>query len=190
MDEKRQMQQELFQEFVESQKRRQPKQTLSQRPRWVLPLALEHIILVVIAVILLGVVSFSLGVERGKAIINRAEELTLPKLERQLSVDIEEPFEGAEVQQDIEKQKPHAQLMEEVPVEPLPYYTVQVASYLRKEPADAQAEKLIDNGYEAFVELNGKYYVVYAGRFKDKDQAVSAQEILTQTYPDCLIRKR
>jgi len=185
MDEKRQVQKELFEEFADQpERRRQAKPIFHPRPKRTFTLSYEHIVITAIAFILVAVISFSLGVEKGKRSDNRQVK---EPVSRKSSVG-NEPKELAKEEIVVEVVSEEEPIQE--PVEVKPVYTVQVASYSRKEDADKEAQKVEAKGYKSLVLLKGSYYIVCAGEFENKDKAKRLEKKLKSTYKDCYTRER
>lgn len=181
MDEKRQVQKELFDEFTPSQKRRQPRNAFNPKPKKVFTLFFEHLVLVSIGVIMIAVVAFSLGVEKGKRIAKKEGydiSVSVNGVNEKASSKEVEHVEAAPVEV-IEK--PQVQLPER--------YTIQVASFVKKEIADKEASLLKAQGFDGFVLEKGKYSILCIGRFASRDNASKEQKLLRKKYSDCLIRK-
>lgn len=187
MDEKRQVQKELFEEFGSTEKRKYPKNLLEQKSRRTITLLYEHLAFIAIGIIVLSIIVFSLGVEKGKSIglkrgslkVEEREDADRPKLakadQQAEEMAIEEETEIAPLQK---REK-----------EPVSGYTVQVASYKSEGFAKSRVDKLRSEGYEAFALRKGSHYIMCIGRFRDKESAVSEMKKLRKIYYDCLVRK-
>ena len=180
MDEKRQVQKELFDEFTPAQKRRQSRNAFNPKPKKIFTLSYEHLVLVSIGVIMIAVIAFSLGVEKGKKVAKQnGYDISVSVKE----LDEKEPLKSIQqietATRDIDLPKP--QLPER--------YTIQAASFAKKEIADKQASTLTSQGFDAFVLVKGKYSILCIGRFASRDQAGKEQKLLRKKYNDCLIRK-
>lgn len=193
MDEKRQIQKELFEEFAKPDRKRSPKILFQPGARRTITLTYEHLIFIVMAVIITAAAFFSLGVERGKRLKPESTVLAEKKTE-QASVEMaappkqikEEPVKEEPV---IKKEETPAQPKEAPKKETVSAYTVQVASYLKKDTADKEVLRLKKEGFEPFVRPSGKYYIVCVGEFKNKSTAASTEKKLRRLYPDCYVRK-
>lgn len=183
MDEKRQAQKELFEEFVEVEKRRHFKPMLHSKPGRSFNLSYEYLVFILIAFIMIAVISFSLGVEKGKSIgLKRA---SLKAEVRSQSIEQTEPLpkavpngSGKEAEDKVEESAPAKS-----------GYTIQVASYVKKEVAEREADSLKKKGYNAFAMPSGRYYIVCVGKFSDIKKASSEKDRLRRLYSDCYIKK-
>ncbi|MFC1807173.1 SPOR domain-containing protein [Candidatus Omnitrophota bacterium] len=194
MDEKRLVQKELFEEFAHKQKRKQPKAIFASSQKNTATFSIEHIIIGVIALIILGMIIFSAGVERGKRVERK---------KRKFKVEVEVKKSDAAIEKDAartnkvdaaplmtEKTEPlkSAPKLKEKRVTTL--YTIQLASYLKEETAANAASALKEDGHKAFVRESGKYFTVCVGEFKEKQKARKGQDKLSRLYPDCYVRRR
>lgn len=146
-----------------------------------LRVAYEDLVLAGVGALMLTVLSFCLGVERGKRL---AEAPARP------AVPIMEPV-----------------VVPAMPAPPMPpglvvpklgggvstpaagRYAVQVASFLDRPAADAANAKLIQRGFQATIVTKGKYLVLYAEGFATYAGAADAVNRLRGTYRDCFVRK-
>lgn len=156
----------------------------------------------VIAFIFVGLVSFSLGVEKGKKPIARvtAQEINAP------FVPLNEAISGAAISD--KPQKPEPDVKEESGsllaknqnqlkifkpqqgvITVKAQYTIQVASILRSENVKKELSRLENKGYHAFGLVKGKYTVICVGKFAAKDHAQNSLAKLKNKYPDCQVRK-
>ncbi len=67
-------------------------------------------------------------------------------------------------------------------------YTVQVASYKQESYAQKEVGVLQKKGYEAFVVAKGSFSIVCVGQFAQKDEAQKISKKLKSIYKDNLIR--
>lgn len=68
-------------------------------------------------------------------------------------------------------------------------YIIQVATYLKENMANREAEKLEDSGYPAFVSKKGKFMVIFVGEFNNKEKAEEKMKVLKKKYNDCILRR-
>lgn len=139
---------------------------------WVYIRNYERIILIIIGFIITGVISFCLGVERGKFDVAQKYELKSPApvIEKAAQpVNVKDETVQPEIQEGG--------------------YTIQVASYQTKTNAEREKESLEKKGFSALILSKGKYIIVCVGNFSDKEKAKSLQLRLRQNYRDCYIRR-
>lgn len=139
--------------------------------------AYEKTILIIIGMVTTGIVSFSLGVERGKKIVPVQQK---PRFD--LSLPPAQKGEIA-VKQTVER----AQTKTEEPS--LSGFTVQIASYKNKSAAQKQAEVLEKKGVSTLVLTKGQYTILCIGRFSDEKNAGSTIAELKKNYKDCFLRR-
>ena len=68
-------------------------------------------------------------------------------------------------------------------------YVVQVASFSDRPSAEAAQRRVTQQGLQGMVAAKGRYYVLYASGFSTYAQASEAASQLRQAYQDCFVRK-
>jgi len=156
----------------------------------------EKPILLTIVILIITVVAYCLGIERGKGIaLQGAPSLANPKEKltvRQTDSISTEKDSGPEAvnlkQKNIDvaqnQQGPYADKKEDNQ-----YYTIQVATYNTNALAQKEAERLKKNGYNPLIVNKGKYVVLCVGNYKDKESARSVLVRLKKQYLDCFMRR-
>lgn len=153
----------------------------------------EKIIIMIMGGLFVGVVSFSLGVERGKklAMLTMNNQMTakytpaapaslktaVPVKTKQL---ITAPLAEQQKQDTGEKALPRDSELN---------YTIQLASYQIKTTAQKEAQALQKKGFSPVVLSKGKYTVLCVGRFANQNKAKIMLTELKKRYKDCLIRR-
>lgn len=141
----------------------------------------EKIILIIIGLVITGIVSFSLGVQRGKSLVEKYQILT-PKTKSESAI-----VPKTQEQPKIEKQDMIRQITS---AGPLQYnYTIQLASYQNKTSAQKEAQELKRKGYLPLVLSKGQYIVLCVGNFSNKETARPILSELKKRYQDCFIRR-
>lgn len=148
----------------------------------------ENFILFFIVLIMLFVVFFSLGVERGKK-VNVGGERIMAGAEAGAGQTAGEPVKKEEA--------PMAEKEKEMPAEKKPIaalakpYTIQVIAF--KKGQELRAEKELDrlkkDGYEAFTISSGEWIQICAGRYSSKEDTKKDCDSLRARYPTCYVRK-
>ena len=186
MDEKRQVQKELFEDFVNQEKKSHPRDFLRKKSKLAINLCFEHLIFVFIGFVIALAVVFSIGVEKGKSISSVSARQTGTRK------DIEEinhtEFEQVVIKQQDGTQEIAAQVKPVDTAAPFEF-TVQVASYAKEETAKVHAERLKAQGNDAFVLKKGDYYIICVGKFTDKQSVDTQMKKLRKSYNDCIVRK-
>jgi hypothetical protein len=124
----------------------------------------EKTILIIIAVVITGIVSFSLGVEKGKR---------LAMLENSPAGFVEQREEVIKQPVPIEKEN----------------YVIQLASYKIKTHAQKEVELLKKRGLSPLVLSKGSYIVLCVGNISNKETARSLLSELKKRYRDCYITR-
>ena len=68
-------------------------------------------------------------------------------------------------------------------------YVVQVASFADRPSAEAAQRRVTQQGVQGTVAAKGRYYVLYASGFSTYAQATAAATQLRSAYQDCFVRK-
>jgi hypothetical protein len=142
----------------------------------------EKTILVIISFIITGIISFSLGVEKGK----RLSTLKNSRLDMALTT---QPSDRP-----MPKNKnPNSVITKENTVkEPQPSqkqdYIIQLASYKTKAYAQKEMEFLKKRGFSPSVLSKGNYAVLCVG-FSTRETAQSLLSELKKRYKDCYLRR-
>ena len=163
----------------------------------------EKIILLVIGFIITGIISFCLGVEKGKTI-------AAPRLNPQFDIAEGSVFKPLPVKPNQNAKPPEpvsagleegliaragqksSQTKQEILVPAQKQgggYTIQVATYQMKSYAQIETEKLRKKGFYALILSRGGYNIVCVGNFADMQTAQSSLLKLKQKYRDCYLRR-
>lgn len=154
----------------------------------------EKTSLMIIAFIITVIVSFSLGVEKGKKtqLANSGTRLDLAlKIQQPVAVKTAalpaQPSKLPVPQPVLEKRNviPQQESQEYIHNN----YTIQLASYQNKTSAQKEAEGLKKRGLTPLIVSKGKFSVLCVGNFPNKKTAESLLVELKKRYRDCLIRR-
>jgi len=173
------------------------------RKRKIVSIPLDTLVLSSVALVLLLVLFFSLGVEKGKRnafIALERDKDTAPQLQTsELQVPLRRSATVGAVSAQpvaavpIEPAKP---TLVAVPVVATPEetfsagkYSVQIASFQRESAANDEARRLQRKGFSVTVLKKGKFSVVCVGAFDEYKEAQKQCETLKKTYKDCFIRR-
>ncbi len=172
---------------------------------------IEHTVIIAIGILVLVIVAYAVGVEKGKRITARGalepqavsegvlreetaeeESTDFSKSEELTSSENEAP--GKKIQLPKAEIDPYEGAREEAVVQPAysytsPAYAVQVASFKNEGSAQDEVNRLRRRGAEADFEENGLWYQVYVGPYKTVEEARRAREGFLSEYSDCYIRK-
>jgi cell division septation protein DedD len=192
--EKDNTQKELF-EF--DQPRRQPKRfsQLFQKADFAVSLSAEKLVFVSIGIIMLMVVSFALGVERGKVVsegfagsepmVNSPKAVVQPRVAPVAPVQQTVVPKAAGTTANVtSKEKAPPQTVDDKGKP----YTIVVAAFSKEAGAVTEVSRLKAGGIDGFVYHSEPYYLACVGAFANKD---SAQKMLTkvrQTHRDAYVK--
>lgn len=144
--------------------------------------AYEKSIVIIISLVVIGIISFSLGVEKGKRI---AAKLQPAALQTAVSpVAVSNPT--------LKEEQPPVLIRQELKEAIGSYtinYTIQVASYRTKTHAEKEAGALKKKGFSPFVLSKGEFSVVCVGNFPKQGSAKSLLTELKKQYRDCYVRR-
>ncbi len=172
----------------------------------------EKTILLIFLFLITGIISFSLGVEKGKKIVlqntnlkldfalDKQSSLTKVTLNRKTSIaQSKAAFIPVNTQSfvgknSIEKQvQPNQNIKEDSRKQAKPddynQYTIQLASYKVKAQAQSEIAKLKKRGFLPIILSKSGYNVVCVGNFPNKQTAQSYLSKLSKVYKGCFIRR-
>ncbi len=158
----------------------------------------EKLIILILCVMVLSIVSFSLGVEKGKrlsvgSIIGQKTAIS--------NIDIQGQEQGARgikpvtIPADSNTVKPANEPAGIVAVkfdtkaQGSGRYTIQVASFKTSSLAQKEAKELEKRGFSTIVSSKGKYVILCVGNFGDREEAKTTLSKLKKKYEDCFIRR-
>ncbi|MDD5166419.1 MAG: SPOR domain-containing protein [Candidatus Omnitrophica bacterium] len=156
----------------------------------------EKKILLVIAFVITAIISFSLGVEKGKHAqlantgtrIDMALKAGPPAAETPVNKQTYQQPSVSEI--NILAAAPAEKTIKQPsPLQAPGSYTIQVASFKNKSLAQQESDKLKKMGLKPLVLSRGTFAVVCVGNFPNKKIAQAAQSELKKRYGDCIIRR-
>ena len=156
-----------------------------RQPKLYLNMPLENVVFAFIIVIMVVIVAFALGVERGKKISSNAKVVTKNIDTYEPEVKIEEKIETST--QEKSEMPIEANIEKKEIVKP---YTVQLISYKDEKLAKREKEKLVKEGVNAFIIKSGSWYQLCAGNYENVEEAKKAQDRFNSTYKGCIIKKK
>lgn len=170
---------ELFKEFAKAPKKR-PWRRLWLPRRLTVKVSHESLILGVILLIMVMILCFTFGVERGKRIgaIKASARQDAKNIEEGGVAPMTVPILVQEVETKAEEERLEA-------------YAVQLITYKHEEYANKELAKLRRNGFEPFVVRSGRFFVINIGPYKNKDEALTIlKEFKRQApYRSAFLRK-
>ncbi len=190
MNDPKETQQELFQEFSATPKKpeRFPLVSRTQKPL-LFSTNTEQLLMGGILFILALCGVFFLGVMRGKAL--SSQPLTEAPLRQEAPVRTvvttprPVPAAAPAAPAQVRAQAPAAQAA--IPSKP---YTLQLVTHRKKEFAEAEMNALRTQGFYSFIIPSGEYFQVCAGQYASKEEAKKDLARFSAKYKDCFLRRR
>lgn len=151
----------------------------------------EKVILGIIGMAVIGIVSFSLGVEKGKteaggSFTAASAQSSAPNLRESFPA----PIQTVPTQKNIAvNEKEPVTVKPQVQDAPEKGYVIQLASYTQKAMAQQEISVLKKKGFSPFLLTKGSYTVLYVGSIQNKDKAQSLLTELKKRFKDCYIRR-
>ena len=172
----------------------------------------EKTILILIGIVAVGVLSFSIGVEKGKRMALRNATVAtdtsakpgqptvqpVQRIEiRPAQVTVNTTSRPAAVAAMITAPKAVQPVAKPAQLTTQPVklsgqtgsFTIQVGSYKNKKSVDTQAQAFKKKGISTMVLPKGEYLVLCIGRFPSQDEAGIALKELQKQYKGCYIRR-
>jgi len=199
-------QEDLFGEGAYGKKVARPRILNRYYKQRVLPqlrLPVEYTVIAAIGVLVLVVIAYAVGVERGKSIaavkmpdmpveelISAGEELEISSgpEDVEAGLDLELEQEGAPGSLE-ESGAPEEAAGEQAGSGVISVYVIQLASFKNESSAVREVKKLAKSGFDAGVARKGEWYQVFAQGYDTIDEATRAKRDLRETYVDCYIRR-
>lgn len=151
--------------------------------------AYERSILVIIAIVITGIISFSLGVEKGKRL---AAVRNTARFDVALKTQNPKP-------QPVLKQIIRQERYDNLPIKAnqdtgsenllASGYTIQLASYKTKGYAQKEADQLKRSGLSPIILSKGNYTILCVGNFPTQEKAQSLLSELSKRYKGCYTRR-
>jgi len=154
----------------------------------------EKPIILAILFIACGIISFSLGVKRGKALalikttsmINLAKKNNTVRSQAIAAANVKKIGSELTHRAAAITKKPAIQQADLTVSE---NYAIQVASFRTRKNAEKEASFLEKKGFSTLIRNKGEYAVVYVGKFPDRKKADSVFNELRKKYSDCVMRR-
>ncbi|MCF7870785.1 MAG: SPOR domain-containing protein [Candidatus Omnitrophica bacterium] len=160
-------------------------------PREGIVIPVDTAILLIVVIILIFVIAFSWGMERGRRLTLGAlakeagsqKENAKAETLKTKKIGEEEKKEEEKNSKDLKEKRNNV-----ITKKKHKLYRIQVASFYKLSSAKQEAKKLKDKGYSVKIGKKGKYSVVYVGNFNSKKEAEKNLKKLKKTYQDCMLR--
>ena len=153
--------------------------------RYLFTLNPERLVFVAIGVIMLLVLVYALGVERGKSITritNTAQE-TLPA-----ATPIAKP-QAAVIAAELDSAEAEALPTAKIEKQTA-FHTIVACTFTQEATAAAEANRLKSEGIDAYIYQSGSYYLVCVGRFADSTGAKDELLRVRRYFKDAYVKKR
>jgi len=150
-------------------------------------LSYENVLIAAIGLIMLLVACYSLGVEKGKHLVQLKQE----PIKVEGITDTAEVKEEQRAKEAPEKSAPQKKIRvkvaktEQTTSQKNPY--IQVASFRTDKYAKKEMVRLENKGYKPFTATWGRYKVVCVGGYQNKEEASKDLKQLKQLYADCIL---
>jgi cell division septation protein DedD len=181
---KERYQNDLFSDHQFEQKGRKFQYLSRYKKQRILPhvrVPVENAVIMAIGVLVLMIISFAIGVERGKNTVR----IPVRPVEREEIVSVRR-VEPAEMVQAVPRPVVAPEI---VPEEPISAYIVQLASFRDEKHARNEVANLKKRNVNAWHSRKGSWYQVYAVGFQTKKAAMEAQRELEEIYVDCYVNR-
>lgn len=144
-----------------------------------LSLSYESLMILCIGLIMLLIVCYSLGVERGRQLARLKSEGVITAQEQE-KPKTTTPKPKKRVRVEVARAKAE--------VKTSPY--IQVATFRTDKYANIEIRRLKGKGYQPFLLTKGNFREVCVGGYSNKDEAREALKQLRKLYADCILRHR
>lgn len=173
------------------------RQEIALGKKIMLNLSYENLILFFIVFIMLLVIFFSLGVEKGRRIALKTEQTIIDRGVQKV-IEKKAPAEEKKVEtitskidktKEVESTKTNKTTEEKITEVSLKPYTIQVIAFKKAEYAEKEMERLKNEGYDVFMIPSNEWIQVCVGKYANKEESKKDFDILKKKYPTCYIRK-
>ncbi|MFH1093374.1 MAG: SPOR domain-containing protein [Candidatus Omnitrophota bacterium] len=153
----------------------------------------DTLIVIIIALLMVNLSSFAIGIEKGKTQSKAENKNILDK--KQIKLIAKETPKEVEPVPETSKKSEEVITIKIAETETAPVketarkgYIIQLVTYSSNSNADKEAEKLRAQGYSSYVLRSGEYFVVYSGMYESKTSATEKLPGLKKQYKDCFVR--
>ena len=155
---------------------------------------LEYTVIIAIAVLVLVIISYAIGVEVGKraSVSPAVEEKEVTEIQELAEVIPEEPALPVIAEERLEEDIIATETVEETIAKAEPeetVYVIQLASFKDETAARQEVDMLSRKGISAQFKESGNWYQVFATGYQTIEEAKADRWLLSEEYTDCYIRK-
>ena len=150
----------------------------------------ERTILIIIALAATGIISFTLGVEKGKKVsgLKKRPKLDIAvrqNLKESTPARIQKKARIAPAQNNLRKEESAKERKKNI----FEGFTIQLASYKTRKFANLEADRLKKKGFTPLVLAKGDYIVLCVGKFHSKERARAQLSKFKKRYDGCYVRR-
>lgn len=196
MDDEKPQQIELFPQYYDETNSNSGRSAVSPDQKHGM-LAVKKVICLVIVFIVFSVISYSLGVERGKKLISfntaaPAIPIKIAPAQRIFPMVAKENLKDTAIKEAMSSN--FSNKSKDINPKILKNlnktgYTIQVASIEKINNIKGMISKLKNKGFSAYTMAKGKYSIICIGRFRAKEEALSYLQKVKSDYPDSMIKR-
>ena len=183
---------EFFSDLPDTAKETKKRRFL--KGRVAVSLSQENLIFFAIGLIMLLIVCYSWGVERGKNLAQAIPFYPDGRKRAQESEDIQaarqEQAQKRPTGKSPEPEPAERKIKTKVAFKGASRYTIQVATLRKTVSVKQEIERLKDRGYYPFIVGRGKFSEICVGNYKNKNEASVDLEKLRKLYADCFTRNK
>jgi cell division protein FtsN len=154
------------------------------RPRTVIKIPLDTVILFSIIDLFIIFIAFALGVKKGAGsheLATVSPEVATTKVQDSVEITPAEEQKNEVATEDKQTSQEKAEKEN---------YLIQLASYKNKKIAKQQKDFLLKKGFSPLLTKKGEYLILCASGFNDMASARAAKKKLQRRYKDCFIRRQ
>jgi len=156
----------------------------------------EKFIVFILSCMVLSLVSFSLGVEKGKRLAVKTAQTSLivnTQIQSGQVAPRELKLPASPVSNTAIKPNNYSTDTVVTKLDAKPQhsgrYTIQVASFKTSSLAQKESKELEKKGFSTIVSSKGKYVILCVGNFAGREEAKTTLSQLKKRYEDCFIRR-
>ncbi len=153
-------------------------------------MAYEDLIFSGLSFVLLLLIGFCLGVERGKRLMADPAQMVSMVPPQPKPIDLSLSMNRGSVPDLVRAATSHSILSDRQGTESSGgLYAIQLASYLDSKVAQEEVQHLRQRGFDARVVKQGKYYELRVVGYRARAEAMNALPLLRKTYQDGFIKR-
>ncbi len=182
---------ELFSQEKPDSKPRMPSSFLAYVKKF------EKAILLIMSLVVVAVIAFSLGVEKGKRMASpESREASIDRAFRTATPAAQNPVDTQPAQQQTLEQNttpapaPTNAVIQQQKKETQGRFIIQIGSFLSRTNANQEASVLKKRGFSPLIISKGRYNILCVGSYPTKEAAQASLNKLQKSYQGCFIRRQ